>query len=120
MKKVINGAFNVSVIRDNKSVVVTSKDGAFDFTAPEIKDIEAAHGKEALRDPINEAPAAPKTEAEIKAEQVAVVKALLADTANLTEGGDIKMDVLNIALKNAKLPGMNAAARDEAVASLDL
>lgn len=53
-KKVINGNFTVSVIRDGQSKLVKQEDGAFDFTPQEVKDIIAAHGDDGLRDPINE------------------------------------------------------------------
>lgn len=69
-KKVIQGNFSVTVHRDGAFKTVKAGE-VFDFTKDEIADIEAAHGKEALRNPVNEAPAEDKPPKAGKAEKAA-------------------------------------------------
>lgn len=55
-KLVINGNFTVVVHRDGEFKKIGPNDGAFEYTSDEIKDIRAAHGNDALREPKNEDP----------------------------------------------------------------
>lgn len=59
-KKVIQGNFSVTVHREGGFKTVKAGE-VFDFTKEEIADIEAAHGKDSLRNPVNEAPAEEKS-----------------------------------------------------------
>lgn len=94
---------------------------AFDFTVDELRDLDKMSSTTLVdyyRDTLNEDATQNSAAGDSRAAQAALISTLIKDTSNMDTNGNLKMGILNDALKDASLPKMSAAERDSAVADL--